>query len=101
MTRSTLAQLAEVAEQGRAALDAGDGELFSRLMDRNFELRRAIQTINPANLEMIETARACGASAKFAGSGGSIIGAYRDEDMFRRLEKALNGLGASVIRPSV
>lgn len=101
MTRATLAQLAEVAERGREALEAGDRALFSRLMDRNFELRRAIQTINPANMEMIETARACGASAKFAGSGGSIIGAYEDEAMFGRLEKALNGLGASVIRPAI
>ena len=31
---------------------------------------------------MVEVARACGASAKFAGSGGAIIGICRDDAMF-------------------
>ena len=31
---------------------------------------------------MVETARRCGASAKFAGSGGAILGTYDGEAMF-------------------
>jgi glucuronokinase len=52
-------------------------------------------------MEMIQTARRCGASAKFAGSGGSLVGIYRDEDMFERLNQELGKLGAKVIRPQV
>jgi glucuronokinase len=50
---------------------------------------------------MIRTARSCGASASFAGSGGSIIGTYDDEKMFGRLEALLGALGAAVIKPRI
>ncbi len=100
-TRGVLKELGEVAERGRRALLEGDRETFIRLMDENFELRRSIQHITPANQEMIAAARACGASAKYAGSGGSIIGAYRDEDQWDRLRGALEGVGAVVLRPRI
>ena len=34
---------------------------------------------------MIDVARACGASANFAGSGGAIVGTYAGRDMFAAL----------------
>jgi glucuronokinase len=70
-------------------------------MDQNFDLRSQVMTISPSNMEMVQTARRCGASANFAGSGGSLIGIYRDENMFDRLSQDLAGLGAKVIRPKV
>jgi len=100
-TIGVLKQLGALAEEGRRALLAGDRRRFSALMDENFELRRSIQTISPANQEMIAAARACGASAKYAGSGGSIIGDYRDEAMLADLKRALESLGAVVLRPVV
>lgn len=100
-TIGVLKHLGALAEDGRRALLAGDHRKFSALMDENFELRRSIQTINPANQEMIAAARACGASAKYAGSGGSIIGDYRDEAMLADLKQALESLGAVVLRPIV
>jgi glucuronokinase len=100
-TIGVLKQLGALAEEGRRALLAGDRRRFSELMDENFELRRSIQTISPANQEMIAAARACGASAKYAGSGGSIIGDYRDEAMLADLKRALGTLGAVVLRPVV
>ena len=42
-----------------------------------------------------------GASAKFAGSGGSIIGAYRDEEMFARLKAAFEAEKCAVIKPII
>ena len=100
-TRATLHQLGDLAERGRRALLAGDKHRFSALMDENFELRRSIQTISAGNLELIEAARACGAPAKFAGSGGSIIGSYDGEEMFGRVRTALEALGAVVVKPII
>ena len=42
-----------------------------------------------------------GASAKFAGSGGAIVGTYTDDAMFARLEEALGAIGCRVIKPVI
>ena len=97
----TLKRIAEKAELGKKALMERDFELFHRLMDENFDLRGRIMKISASNQEMIEAARLCGASAKFAGSGGSIIGMYWDEEMYARLEKDLRKIGAKIIRPTI
>jgi glucuronokinase len=70
-------------------------------MNRNFDLRRTIMRISDSNLLLVNTARACGASAKFAGSGGSIIGLYTDNDMLRRLIIDLKKINARVIKPFI
>ena len=100
-TIATLGKIASLADAGKAALAAGDRALFAQLLDENFDLRQAIMTISPGNLEMIRTARACGASASYAGSGGSIIGIYEGDAMFGRLKAGLEALGATVIKPAV
>jgi len=100
-TIETLKKLAGLADQGRAAILDRDHDRLSRLIDENFDLRRSIMTIHPANQEMIDTARAFGASAHFAGSGGSILGTYQDDGMFARLSEGLGRLGAIVVRPIV
>ena len=97
----TLEEIAALAEEGRKDYGRGDFSRWPDLMNRNFDLRSRIMTISPNNMEMIQTARRCGASAKFAGSGGSLVGIYRDEDMFERLNQELGQLGAKVIRPQV
>jgi len=100
-TIRTLAEIAALAEEGKRALLRGDRESLFGLMNQNFDLRRSIMTITPANLAMIATARRCGASSKFAGSGGSIIGMYHGASMYERLEKELADLGAVVIKPII
>ena len=100
-TVSTLEKIAELAEKGRAALLEQDHEKLFELINENFDLRRSIMTINPANQEMIDTARQSGASAHFAGSGGSILGMYRGEDMYGRLAEELGKVGARVIKPVI
>lgn len=97
----TLHRLAEIAEAGKDALLQGDFKQLHDLMDENFDLRSQIMKISQSNLEMIQTARQCGASAKFAGSGGSIIGLYTDEEMFARLKVELEKLQAVVIQPLI
>lgn len=101
MVIETLERIAERAEQGKKALLNKDFELFHRLMDENFDLRSRIMKISPSNMEMIRAARLCGASAKFAGSGGSLIGTYRDKEMYFRLSAELRKIGAQVIQPTI
>jgi glucuronokinase len=97
----TLGRLAAVAEEGRAAvLNRDHGRLFE-LMNENFDLRSKIMNISESNRELVRTARQCGASAKFAGSGGSIIGMYRDDQMLNRLAIALKKLNARIIKPYI
>jgi glucuronokinase len=57
--------------------------------------------LDPGNIEMVEIARSVGAHAKFAGSGGAIVGMYYDEDMFKRLRAAMEARGITVIRPDI
>jgi glucuronokinase len=97
----TLRDIAGVAERGYQALTDGPPEAFGDLVNENFDLRRKIYTISPSNLELIETARRLGASASFAGSGGTIVGTYRDDDMLNRLFVELKQLNARVIKPYI
>lgn len=97
----TLRHIAEKAEAGKEALLKKDFGAIKRLMDENFDLRSQIMKISESNREMVMIARVCGASAKFAGSGGSIIGMYEDEEMYTRLDSELGRIGAKVIKPIV
>ena len=100
-TIEILAKIASCAEQGKAALLTRDHKKLAELINLNFDLRRKIMDISESNIELVETARRCGASAKFAGSGGSIIGTYSDEDMLNRLVRELKKVKAQVITPEI
>jgi glucuronokinase len=91
-------QFAQFAEDGRAALFARDWPKLSELMNANFDLRRSICRLAPRHVEMIETARTTGASAKFAGSGGAIVGSYTNGAMFAKLRQALEPVGCRVLQ---
>jgi len=97
----TMASIADVAREGRDALYRQDTKLLNELVNRNFDLRAQIYTISDRNRSLIETARVCGASASFTGSGGSIIGLYRDDAMLNRLFVELRKINARVIKPYV
>lgn len=92
---------ASYAEQGRQALIARDYETLDRLIDANFDLRAKIFRLSEGNLEMVRVAREAGATAKFAGSGGAIVGTYRDETVFQRLCAALRKIGVAAFKPRV
>lgn len=94
----TMVRLADLAAQARDVLLSGEPGRLGVLIDENFELRRSICRIPAAQVEMVETARRAGASAKFAGSGGAIIGTYTDEAAFGRLQAALAAIGCCVLR---
>jgi len=92
---------AQLAEDGREAILAHDVARLSQLIDANFDLRNSISVLSAWQIRMVEVARACGASAKFAGSGGAIVGVYQDEAMFQALTKQLGAIGSRVIKPQI
>jgi glucuronokinase len=88
-------------EEFKDALKVRDYKKMHQLIDANFDLRHNIIPISKGNLEMVDAARSVGASAKFTGSGGAIIGTYEDEKMFEKLEKALDEKEIEVIKPNI
>ncbi|MFW5762113.1 MAG: mevalonate kinase [Cyclobacteriaceae bacterium] len=98
---STLQQIANCAEEGKEAILKKDYQKMNELIDRNFDLRKSIMNISDSNMELINTARSCGASAKFTGSGGSIIGIYKDDEMLTKLVIELKKIKARVIKPYI
>jgi glucuronokinase len=96
-----LAELAGIAERGKEVILRKDYDSLNKLIDANFDLRCKIMNISGSNMELVMTARSCGASAKFSGSGGAIIGMYEDDEMLRRLVVNLQKVNARVIKPFI
>jgi glucuronokinase len=89
------------AEQGRAALLSRDFATLDRLINANFDLRSRIYDVGQGNLQMIHTARQAGATSNFAGSGGAIVGTYKDQPTYEALVAAMRPLGVAVIQPVI
>lgn len=96
-----MGKFARLACEGREAWLAGDGPSLSRLIDANFDLRRSLVSLPDWQVRMVETARSTGASAKFCGSGGAIVGTFKNEDHFARLSAALADIGCQTIIPRI
>lgn len=97
----TINEMANLAEAGKEAISKQDEKALHELMNKNFDLRCKIMNISNSNKELIATARRCGASAKFTGSGGSIIGVYRDDEVLNKLVVELKKINARVIKPYI
>ncbi len=98
---NAMVRWAEIAAEGREALAEGNQRRLSELIDENFDLRASVFRLSEGNLQMVRAARAAGASAKFAGSGGAIVGLYEDDRQFARLERELEPLGVAVVKPQI
>jgi len=94
-------RFAQLTLHAREAIMASDADRLGKLIDENFDLRRSICRLPAGQIEMVERARAAGATAKFAGSGGAIVGTYPDEATFRRLQAELTRIGCRVILPII
>ena len=90
---------ANLAVQAKEAMRQGDWPKLSGLMDANFDMRKKIFQLSEGNLRMVDTARALGASAKFTGSGGAIIGIYGEEAVFDKLVAAFAPQNVRVFKP--
>jgi len=93
--------LSQLTDEFLDALKMGDQEKVAECMNRNFDLRQSICAISNRNLEMITLARSVGASAKFTGSGGAIIGNYKSEEMYQELENVFASKGIQLFKPTI
>jgi len=98
---STMNKIADLADAAREVLKAGRPDDLAELMNHNFDLRQSIYEISPANMEMIARARSAGASCKFCGSGGAVIGTYDGDRMLAKLRRVMEQGGCELIVPEV
>lgn len=96
---AAMGEFADIARRGREAILAGNFSEISSLVNANFDLRDRIFNVSEENRAMVTTARKTGASAKFAGSGGAIVGTYGDEAQFKALSQALAEIGCRTLKP--
>jgi glucuronokinase len=92
---------AQLTDQVKDCLLRNQGARIGLLLNQNFDKRREIYRISDENIRMVETARSVGASAKFTGSGGAIVGTYADEATYAKLQEALGRLGVEVVKPII
>ncbi|MBM4144252.1 MAG: GHMP kinase [Lentisphaerae bacterium] len=92
---------AELTDRVRSLLLDGRGSEIGPLLNANFDRRAALLRISRGNLEMVAAARSVGASAKFTGSGGAVVGTCSGDAMFAALENVMRPLGIDVIRPDI
>jgi glucuronokinase len=90
---------ADLTDRFRTALERRNLAVLPELINANFDKRASLYDVGDGNRDMVETARRVGASAKFAGSGGAIVGTYEDEAMFERLTAAFEPKKIAVIKP--
>jgi glucuronokinase len=103
---NAMATFASYAQEAKETLNAKDHKRFGELMNMNFDLRRKIygdKVIGEESLRMIEIARKLGATSKFPGSGGAVIGMYEDENQYEKLKEAYvsNGFRFTKVLPDV
>jgi glucuronokinase len=84
--------LTAAAHDAAQALNAGDHAALCAGVDASFDARRSMLALDPRHVEMIECARAGGAAANYAGSGGAIVAVCRDATHRARVRAALNGI---------
>jgi len=92
---------AELTDRVKDVLLNGEPETIGELLNGNFDRRAELYEIGPGNMGMVKTARSVGASAKFTGSGGAIIGTYEDEAMFAALKDKLEPQKINVFKPVI
>ena len=96
-----MAYWSKLTDKFQKALVEQDVDALNAMVDANFDRRCKIYQISHDNVRMVEAARSAGASAKFTGSGGAIVGFYKDQKMFNQLKKALSYDGIKVIKPKL
>ena len=73
---SGMKELGDLSDLAVMCLDSKNAPGLAGLMERNFEIRRALYTdcvVGATNIEMVALAASLGFSAKFTGSGGALL----------------------------
>jgi glucuronokinase len=81
--------LTRAAHDAERAIGDGDHAALCASIDASFDARRAMLALDPRHVEMIDCARAAGAAANYAGSGGAIVAVCTDDVHRARVRVAL------------
>ena len=93
-----MTRFAELAAEGRRALDAGTAsEHWPPLMDESFALRSRIWAITSADRALVEAGQSIGAGVAFAGSGGAVVGSLREPNQLETAAAAYEQLDAGFV----
>jgi glucuronokinase len=92
-----MAELAGLARSARRALLERDLHGFARCVDASFDARRRMLSLDQRHVEMIECARAAGASANYTGSGGAIVGVCTSDDHRVAAVDAVAAIGCATL----
>ena len=98
---TAMSNIAELADKAYQLLVEGNKHELTELLDRNFDLRLSMCRLPHNNVKMVNRARKVGASAKFAGSGGAIIGTYDGDAMYAELSTEMTKIGCRTIQPII
>lgn len=93
----TMREIAGLARAAMRALLTGDSGGLGILMERNLELRRGLYDLDERHTEMADAARELGSAVNFTGSGGAIVGLYRDDSQLGELRESLGELGCELV----
>jgi glucuronokinase len=77
------------AHEAAQAISDGDHAALCTAVDASFDARRSMLALDPRHAEMIACARAAGAAANYAGSGGAIVAVCTDTAQRARVRVAL------------
>lgn len=94
VVRDTMRALAGVVVEGRAALRWKSAERFGELMGENMRLRRRLGPLPASQLQLVDLAAELDAPSTFTGSGGAVVGAYRDATHLEALQGAYAAIDA-------
>ncbi len=97
IVRDTMRALAALVAEGRAALRWNAADRFAELLGQNMQLRRQLGPLPEAQVALVDVAAEHGAAATFTGSGGAVVGVYRDAAHLAELSSGFAAVDATVI----
>jgi glucuronokinase len=89
--------LRRAAHDAADAVAAGDHRTLRCSVDASFDVRRSMLSLDPRHVEMIEAARAAGAAANYAGSGGAIVAVCADGPHRDRVRTGLERISCETL----
>ena len=101
MVIEAMQQFVKLTDDFITALRRKNIEVAKQCINDNFDLRRSICDIASKQEHLVELIRLSGASAKFTGSGGAVIGMYESEEELSRLRAKISNTGIQLIIPTI
>ncbi|MCD6347752.1 MAG: hypothetical protein J7L96_10060 [Bacteroidales bacterium] len=96
-----IGEWSSLSSQMKSAIESGNSGAIPDLINRNYNLREALLHVKKEYVSMVKIARKIGASAKFTGSGGAIIGTYENDIMYQVMKIKFKKHGMTLIKPKI